>query len=70
MNDEHDNAITDNEKLAELDEEDRAALIWANTRYNRQRSMNFAAKKAFLAGVEWQKRRYSDSETARVRGRL
>jgi hypothetical protein len=44
-------------KLEEIREEDKAALIWANTRYNKQRSMNFAAKKAFLAGVEWQKGR-------------
>lgn len=70
MNDEHDNAITDKEKLAEIDEEDRAARVWANTRYNRQRSMNRCAYKAFLAGLEWQKRRYIGGETARVRGRL
>lgn len=71
MNDEHDNAITDKEKLAELDEEDRAAMVWANTRYSKQRSMNFLAKKAFLAGVEWQKGRHRiNAEGARIRSRL
>lgn len=43
--------------LEEIHEEDQAAQEWANTRYTTQRSMNHAAKKAFLAGVAWQKRR-------------
>jgi hypothetical protein len=63
MNDEHDNAITDNEAITRFHEtieaEDRAAREWANARHSSttQRRANSIAKKAFLAGVNWQKGR-------------